>query len=300
LIGFREMRFAFLIFFLFISFIVIGQKMITQSKFTSGKIVFNQSADSRIFLDVSYKQDSFPVMIDSYANYSMFPEEWIARWGLAKTPYIYATRDFNNKRKKVKLRIMDTISVSNQLYATNFYVNPKKTLNIYKVGILAKDFLDDLNWKIDFSNSILCFDTASFNASTVSVKNVFRKGEFPWFNIMVNNIEHKVVVDLGAAQEISLPVNSKIGGYLLSKYQPSPKVVKTGGANSEALNDLQYDILVDSIYLHGVLFENVNVRLSKNTRVSYIGCKFLRRGNLIMNFRRPDESDPEVALELNQ
>ncbi|WP_372756236.1 hypothetical protein [Mariniflexile sp.] len=263
-----------------------------------GCIQFKKENDNRIYLEASYDKENFQMMLDSYSWFSALPYEWtVNKWKFKKTPYIYTTRDINNKRQKVKLRLMDKIKISNTFSASNFYINPKKTLDKYNLGVLGNDFLDELNWKIDFTNRNLCFDNKYFNVSNLEVKNKFKKTDFPWLTIKIGEIEHKVIIDLGASQEIIIPLDSKLGTWLISTYNLSSKLVKTGGANSEKLIDELYEIELDSILIEEALIRNVHIQIRKNTKVSLIGCEFLKRGVLYLNYKTPDEDFNEIGFE---
>lgn len=276
----------------------LGQEMVAKAKSTSGSIPFEKTTDNRIALMATYRDVSFPMVLDSYALFSALPEAWVKNWKLPKTPYIYTTRDFQNKRRKVKLRLMDSLLVAGQFEASKFYVNPKKVLNTFEVGFLGTDFLNDYNWKIDFGGGTLYFDESPFRAREDDIRNTFGKNEFPWFEVSIGNASQRATVDLGAHTALSFPVQSRMGEYLLKKYNPSPQVVTTGGANSLNVTDTQYTILVDSILIQGKRFENVPVRLSQNTRVSFIGCQFLERGALILNYKTNQQEEREVAFRV--
>lgn len=274
-------------------------KIIPDSSF--GCIQFKNENDKRIYLEASYGKETFRMMLDSYSWFSALPYDWIVnKWRFKKTPYIYTTRDINNKRHKEKLRLMDKIDISNTFSASNFYINPKKTLDKYNVGILGNDFLNELNWKIDFKNQKLCYDDNSFNISTLQIKNKFKKTDFPALTIKIGDIEHKLTIDLGASQEVIIPSESQLGKWLISTYSLKSKSVKTGGANSENALDELYEIELDSILIEGALIRNVNIQIRKNTKVSLIGCEFLKRGILYLNYKNTDEDLNEVGFDFNE
>lgn len=274
----------------------LGQEMVAKAKSTSGSIPFEKTTDNRIALRATYRDVSFPMVLDSYALFSGLPEAWVKNWKLPKTPYIYTTRDFQNKRKKERLRLLDSLRIAGQFEASNFYVNPKKILNTFEVGYLGTDFLNDYNWKINFGEGTLHFDESPFRAREGDIRNTFGQNEFPWFEVSIGNASQKTTVDLGAYTALSFPVQSRIGAYLLKKYNPSPQVVTTGGANGLNVTDTQYTILLDSILIQGKRFENVPVRLSQNTRVSFIGCQFFERGTLLLNYKNDQKGEREVAF----
>jgi hypothetical protein len=274
-----------------------SQEMKIEAGKNSGYILFQQKNDKRIYLESSYKTETFYMMVDSYSWFSALPEDWVVnKWNFKKTPYIYTTRDFNNKRQKVKLRLMEHIVVANSISASNFYVNPKKTLNTYGVGILGNDFLNDLNWKVDFGNGHLYYDTASFNLSHTTIKNDFKKTEFPFLTIQAGGIDHKVIIDLGASDELSIPAESNLGEWLIREYRLTPKSVKSGGANRLDVIDSHYTIALDSILLEGSVIRNVNITISRNTKVSYMGCGLLSRGTLYLNYRNKKQTTGQVGF----
>ena len=273
--------------------------MKTEAITKSGSIQFQQYDDNRIYLESSFDNEIFSMMIDSYSLFSSLPEDWVVnKWKFKKTPYIYSTRDFNNKRKKVRLRLMKYITIAHTFKATNFYINPNKNLDNYKIGVLGTDFLNNLNWKFNFKNENLCFDEKPFDISNISIKNEFKKTEFPSLNLKIGDIEHKLTVDLGAASEISIPAESKLGEWLIKQYHLSPKLVKSGGANSMNLTDNQYNVFLDSIFIEGTLIKNVNIKISKNSKVSFIGCGLLKRGVLYLNYNNEDKNIGFVGFEL--
>lgn len=276
--------------------------MRTEAKSSSGKIQFSQDEDNRIYLEASYLQDTFQVLLDSYTNCSHLPKKWVVKkWNLKKTPYRYPMIDFNNKRYKEKLRTMESISIEDTFFASNFYICPNKYLNVQEFGLFGTDFLDDLNWKIDFYNNYLLYDTEStFNTSNITIKNNFERNEFPWFMLQIDSLRQKVKVDLGAASEITLPVKSKIGKQLIAKYNLAPRNVKTGGMSSSDVTDTQYELHLDSILIQGIMIKDVNIRLSTNCRFSFIGCRFLERGILYLNYKNSKNEEREVAFELLQ
>lgn len=287
-------------FFLFSFFYsTYSQEMKVEYKNPFGFIKFESKNESRIFLRASYRGEPFEMIIDSYAFFSSLPEEWaVKKWGFKKTPYINTTTDINNKRTKAKLRLMDTLEVANNFLATQFYINPKKEFNRYQIGILATDFLNDLNWKIDFRNGVLFFDTASYDLTSIQIKNEFNKNAFPYLTAKIVDIEAKLVVDLGAKEEISIPADSELGKRLISFHNLSPAKVISSGANSYRKVDYQYRVLLDSIYIENQIIRNVNVRLSTNTKVSYIGCNLLKRGTLYLNYLNRGKSNSQVGFDI--
>ncbi len=164
------------------------------------------------------------------------------------------------------------------------------------MGYLGTDFLNDYNWKINFGEGTLHFDESPFRAREGDIRNTFGQNKFPWFQVSIGNASQKTTVDLGAYTALSFPVQSRIGAYLLKKYNPLPQVVITGGANGLNVTDTQYTILVDSILIQGKRFENVPVRLSQNTRVSFIGCQFFERGTLLLNYKNDQKGEREVSF----
>jgi hypothetical protein len=135
--------------------------------------------------------------------------------------------------------------------------------------------------------------------SNISIKNEFKKTEFPWLKLQIDDIEHKLTIDLGASSEISIPAESKLGEWLIKHYNLSPKSVKSGGANGLDLNDIQYNVFLDSIFIEGTLIQNVNIKISKNTKVSFIGCDLLKRGVLYLNYHNENKDIGLVGFELN-
>jgi hypothetical protein len=288
------------IFAIFITSYSYSQEMKIEVDSKSGCIKFQQKHDNRIYLESSYDNETFNMIIDSYSWFSSLPKDWVVdKWKFKKTPYIYTTRDFNNKRQKVRLRLMENISIASTFTATNFYINPKKTLDDFDIGILGIDFLNDLNWQFNFKSENLCFDEKPFNMSNISIKNEFKKTEFPWLKLQIDDIEHKLTIDLGASSEISIPAESKLGEWLIKHYNLSPKSVKSGGANGLDLNDIQYNVFLDSIFIEGTLIQNVNIKISKNTKVSFIGCDLLKRGVLYLNYHNENKDIGLVGFELN-
>jgi hypothetical protein len=277
-----------------------SQEMKVEWKQPFGNIQFEDRNDKRIFLGASYGSEKFEMMIDTYAFFSSLPEDWvIKKWSFAKTPYISTTTDFNNKRSKINLRLMDHLEVANNFSATQFYIRPNKVLNQYHVGVLAADFLNDLNWKFDISNRVLFYDTAAYDLTKVGIRNNFDKStSFPWLMLRIADFEHKLVVDLGARDEITIPADSELGKWLIRFYGLTPKEVTMGGANSNHVEDDQYRVLLDSIHIENQVIRKVTVRLSKNTKVSYIGCELLKRGILYLNYLNRGKGSSQVGFEM--
>jgi len=260
-----------------------------------------QEQDNRIYLKVHYKEDTFKMMLDSYSWFSSFPERWVVnKWKLKSTPYQYATRDINNKRKKVRLRLMDTITIEDRFSASNFYINPKKTLDTYQVGVLGNDFLNDYNWQINFANGVVCYDSMPYPAERIEIKNEFSLSNFPSLPLKIGDIEHQLIVDLGAANEIIIPEESRLGTYLIQTYNLQSQKKLVGGANSEMLADERYEVVLDSISLGKGTIKNVKILISRNTKVSLIGCGVLKRGILYLNYRNGNNNLGQVAFEIKE
>ncbi|MCU0394462.1 MAG: retropepsin-like domain-containing protein, partial [Chitinophagaceae bacterium] len=227
----------------------IGQPMMLnaeQSDKVSGQLPF-KTADNRIIIEARRGQDTFLMVLDSYATFTAMPEDWVRKWRLPKTPYRFATRDFQNKRHKTNLRSMDSLRIGDTLYASRFYVNPKKNFNQYQLGYLGTDFLDGLNWKINFSDSTIFYQSTPFKAAQATIYNEFKPNEFPWFEVSLDGITQRTVVDLGAATALAFPANSAIGQHILAQYNPPAQRIRSGGANSAGIMDTQYFVTVESI-----------------------------------------------------
>ena len=278
---------------------VSGQEMEIKPKDQSGCIPYHEKS-GRLLLEASYNNESFLMIIDTYCHFSQLPSDWVVKkWKLKKTPYRHSTIDVNNKRSKVRLRLMDTISISNTFSASNFYIRPNKAFNSFEVGILGLDFFNDLNWKFDFRNNEICYNTQPYQLLNTLISNQFdRKTEFPWLTISIDQNEQKVIVDLGAGNDMMIPAGSKLGAYLIEKYKLIPRSVDSGGANKLGVSDIQYKIKLDSINIQGTPVKDVEIIISENTKSSYIGCGILKRGRLYLNFKGDSSSRGEIALDL--
>jgi hypothetical protein len=274
-------------------------KVNTENK--SGCVKLNQKLN-RFGLNAEYKNDHFLMIIDTYTMFSQLPEEWVVdKWKFKKTPYIHTTRDYNNKRKKVRLRLMDSILISSTFSASEFYIKPNRTFNKLGIGLLGMDFLNDLNWKFDFKNNDLYFDSMPYDISNIAIKNEFINNlEFPWLTVQIGKIKHKLIVDLGAENDITIPAESELGKWLIKNYRLTAKLVESGGANKLNVKDNEYRIKLNSILLQGVEVNNVNIKISRNTKVSYIGCGLLKRGKLYLNFINNEIDNGQIGFELDK
>jgi hypothetical protein len=259
-------------------------------------IHFSKRNDNRIMLTACRGEREIKLLIDSYALFTTLPDQWVTEWALPKTSYRYATRDVQGIRTKVRLHLMDSLRIAGHFFAQRFYVSPSENFDKYQIGYLGMDFLDDYNWRIVFSDSLLLYAEKPFEPSGRFITNTVPKPAFPWFMVSIEGITQKVVVDLGATSSVSFPVNSAIGQLLLKRYKPSPEFEKSGGANSSNVSNTKYTFYVDSLLLQDVVFHHVKVTLNQNSALSFIGCEFLSKGRLLLNYRR-EEKDAEVIFE---
>lgn len=249
--------------------------------------------DGRIFINAQLKDDSVSLMLDTYAGYSIFPEQWVGNYGLEKTPIKHITRDYLNKRSKSRLHTVDSLVVGNSFYVNNLLIKPSKILDPFNVGILGLNILNEYNWKFRFADKELDLDKEEFPISSDYIVSKFTRGVFPYFILNSDGIEQKMIVDLGAGKSLYIPAKSELGQALIQKYQPSRELVTSGGANSNGVTDYQYNFTIPEIELEGQMFKDVDITLSESSKLYFIGTSFLSKGELIYN---PLTSDSRVSM----
>jgi len=254
--------------------------------------------DGRIFVEAQLGIDSVSLMLDTYAGYSIFPEQWIENYGFTKTPIRHITRDYLNKRSKSRLHLVDTLVVANSISVNNLLIKPSIILDPFNVGILGLNVLNEYNWKFKFAAKELELGKDEFHIPNGYIENKFSRGVFPYFTLRFEGFEQKMIVDLGAGKSLYIPAKSELGQALILKYQPQRELVQSGGANSSSVEDYQYNFTIPEIELQGQNFKNVNITLSESSRLYFIGTGFLSKGELIYNPITSDSRVSSVAFKL--
>jgi len=263
----------------------------------SGCIEFKESGDDKIYLEFYYENDSLTMCLDSYTYISHFPQKLSKACQFAKTPHHWGIRDYNNKIKHARLRTIDSVSVANQFYASNCYIYPNPVFE--DMGLLGCDFLNDFNWKIDFSNHLLYFDKEAFNIPDRAIENEFTINEFPWLSIQIGPLTHRFKVDLGAPGGLVIPANSELGKWIINKYSLSPNATKIAGSSGTKTDNV-YQAHLDSIMIDGISIPNVDITISSNTTYSFLGCGLLKKGVLYLNYQNKETSNRTVGFVLKQ
>ena len=85
-------------------------------------------------------------------------------------------------------------------------------------GIIGQSVINKENWQIDYPNKKLKISNKDLVDASFQAIKFERIDRAPYTFITINDVEHKVIIDLGSSSEFNIPEGSKLAKQLLEKY----------------------------------------------------------------------------------
>lgn len=141
-------------------------------------------------------------------------------------------------------------------------------------GIIGQPIIRKANWLIDYPNKKLRVSNENLVDKTFEKIIIKRTGGAPYTYILINGIEHKVLIDFGSSSEFSLPKESKLAKQLLQQYEfeDSERERYTLGG----LQTIKEKVgIIPLVKLGDIEFKNINAKIGVQSQAR-IGISFFK------------------------